>query len=74
MTDPELKLRFIFKKLLLKKLRENGMSVTKTPNELLDPSVPNEPEVVEAYNLLRYGKRTVTEEQLEVAETYLKNM
>lgn len=72
-TDPAMKLRFVFRKLLLAKMKDDGRTITKTPNELMDPTVQDEPELVEAYNLLRYGNRPVTEKQLEIAERYLKN-
>ena len=73
-TDPAMRLRYVFRQLLTAKMKDDGRAVTKTPNELMDPAVRDEPELVEAYNLLRYGNRPVTERQLEAAERYLKNI
>lgn len=73
-SDPSMKVRFAFQQLLRKKQKEQGTVFHKTPNELLDPTIPGEEALVNAYNRVKYAKIAATPEEAAAAERYVKEL
>lgn len=73
-SDPSMKVRFAFQQLLRKKQKEQGSVFHKTPNELLDPTIPGEEALVNAYNRVKYAKSTATPEEAAAAEAYVRTL
>ena len=73
-SDPSMKVRFAFQQLLRKKQKAQGSIFHKTPNELLDSTVPGEEALVDAYNRVKYANIAATEADGAAAEAYVKGL
>lgn len=69
--DPALKIRYVFQQLLRRKAKNDGTAIVKTPNELLDTSIPDEETLICSYNRVKYACGSVSGPELEAAERYL---
>lgn len=72
--DPALKIRYVFQQLLRRKSKNDGTAIVKTPNELLDTTVPDEETLICAYNRVKYACGNVSGTELEAAERYLRHL
>ena len=65
-----MKVRYAFQILLQQRMKTDHSAFAKTPNELREP---DENDLIDAYNRVRYGDGNVPQGQLENVEKWLKN-
>ena len=64
-----MKVRYAFRIMLRQRMKKDHTAFAKTPNELREP---DEDDLIDAYNRVRYGDGNVTPGQLEKVEDWLK--
>ena len=70
--SPAMKIRFAFQQLLRRREQSEPMACTKTPNELREQDSTDADAVIDAYNRVKYGLGSVTEQELQAARRYVK--
>ncbi len=70
--SPAMKVRFAFQQLLRRREQTEPMACTKTPNELREQDSADANAVIDAYNRVKYGMGSVTEQELQAAKRYVK--
>lgn len=70
--SPAMKVRFAFQQLLRRREQTEPMACTKTPNELREQDSADADAVIDAYNRVKYGMGSVTEQELQAAKRYVK--
>ncbi len=70
--SPAMKIRFAFQQLLRRREQTEPMACTKTPNELREQDSADANAVIDAYNRVKYGMGSVTEQELQAAKRYVK--
>lgn len=70
-TDNNLKIRFVFQKMLRHRVKSEPDVLFRTPNELANAQDPIENQLMNSYNRIRYGNKTATDQEVQSAADYL---